>query len=248
MSEIILGFVIVIVVEMTTLLVLMLRNGGVRKFSFGNNTGQKRKIYVDTSALMDGRILEVARTGFIGDNLIIPRSVIRELQLLADGKDSEKRTRARFGLDVVNELERVIYCDTTILQDALDKTLVDERLIELAKENRGLICTVDFNLGKVAATEKIDVLNVNDLAMVLRSEYSTGEKFKLKITTEGSGAGQGVGHLQDGTMVVVEGAKSKVGREVEVELIRFLQTETGRMIFAKLVTKEKKQKLRRGVK
>lgn len=200
---------------------------------FKSGYGQKRKIYVDTSALIDGRILEIAKTGFIGDNLIIPRSVIRELQLLADGKDAEKRTRARFGLDVVNELERVVYCDTTILQDPLDRTLVDDRLIELAKENRGAICTVDFNLGKVAATEKIDVLNVNDLAMVLRSEYLPGEKFVLKITSEGSGAKQGVGHLPDGTMVVVDDAKNKIGQEVQVEFVRFLQTAAGRMMFAK---------------
>ena len=101
--------------------------------------GGKRKIYVDTSALMDGRILSIARTGFIGDDLIIPRSAIRELQLLADGKDSEKRMRARFGMDTANELERVVFCNTEILEDALDHTPVDERLLQLAKSNKGLI-------------------------------------------------------------------------------------------------------------
>ena len=106
----------------------------------------KRKVYVDTSSLMDGRILEVAKTGFLSDDLIIPRSVIRELQLLADGKDSEKRNRARFGMDVARELERVVFFDTEILQDELDKTPVDERLIELAKENSGVILTCDYNL------------------------------------------------------------------------------------------------------
>ena len=209
------------------------------------NNNQKRKVYVDTSALMDGRILEVAQTGFIGDDLIIPRSVIREMQLLADGSDSEKRTRARFGLDVVNELERVIYCNTEILQDELDRTPVDERLIELAKENRGLILTNDFNLGKVAATEHIDVLNVNDLALVLRSEHLPGEKFKLKITTAGSNKGQGVGHLPDGTMVVVDNAEKLIGKTVEIEFIRFLQTSAGRMMFAKLTNPKTNSKIRK---
>lgn len=239
--NIVFGLFLAIILIETSYLVL--KTGWQEKFRSG--CGQKRKIYVDTSALIDGRILEIAKTGFIGDNLIIPRSVIRELQLLADGKDAEKRSRARFGLDVVNELERVVYCDTTILQDPLDRTLVDDRLIELAKENHGAICTVDFNLGKVAATEKIDVLNVNDLAMVLRSEYLPGEKFVLKITSEGSGAKQGVGHLPDGTMVVVDDAKNKIGHEVQVEFVRFLQTAAGRMMFAKLIKPSRKPKIRK---
>ena len=203
--------------------------------SFKNlpTTNQKRKSYIDTSALMDGRILEVAKTGFIADDLIIPRSVIRELQLLADGKDAEKRTRARFGMDVANDLERVEYCNVTILQDALDRTPVDERLLQLAKDNHGTIITTDFNLGKVASTEHIDVLNVNDLAMVLRSEYLPGDKFTIKITAEGSNPKQGVGHLLDGTMVVVDEASNKIGQELEIEAVRYLQTAAGRMMFAK---------------
>ena len=196
----------------------------------------RRKVYVDTSTLIDGRILEVAKTGFLADDLIIPRSVIRELQLLADGKDAERRNRARFGLDVVRELERVVYCDVTILQDALDRTPVDDRLIELAKANHGTIMTNDFNLNKVAATEHIDVLNVNNLAMVLRTEYLPGEKFRIKITSAGSNPKQGVGHLPDGTMVVVDKAANKVGQEIGIEFVRFIQTSAGRMMFAKQST------------
>lgn len=203
-------------------------------------TNQKRKIYIDTSALMDGRVLSVAQTGFIGDDLIIPRSVIRELQLLADGKDADKRTRARFGMDVARELERVVYCNTTILQDELDRTPVDERLLSLAKENHGAIMTVDFNLGKVAATEGIDVLNVNELSMTLRSEYLPGDKAVIKITATGSNPKQGVGHLKDGTMVVVDNASKLIGKEVEVEFIRFHQTASGRMLFAKLANNRRK--------
>ena len=208
------------------------------------SSNPKRKVYIDTSTLIDGRILEVAKTGFIGDDLIIPRSVIRELQLLADGKDNEKRTRARHGLDVVNELERVVYCNTTIFPDALDHTPVDERLIELAHENHGVIMTNDYNLNKVATAEKIDVLNINDLALVLRNDYLPGEQFKVKITDVGSGPKQGVGHLPDGTMVVVENAKSKLNKTVSVEFHRFHQTSAGKMMFAKLSTNSRTKKPR----
>lgn len=207
------------------------------KISIGQ--GQKRKIYVDTSALMDGRILPVAETGFIGDDLIIPRSVIREMQLLADGKDDEKRNRARRGLEIVNELERVVYFNTTLLQDELDHTPVDERLIELAKQNHGLILTNDFNLNKVATTEHIEVLNINDLALVLRSQYLPGEKVSVKITGEGTSRGQGVGYLPDGTMVVVNNAKSKIGTKVDIELVNYRQTSAGKMMFAKLANSKK---------
>ena len=202
----------------------------LKKKSTGRGRG--RKIYVDTSSLMDGRILEVAKTGFFSDDLIIPRSVIRELQLLADGKDSEKRSRARFGMEVANELERVVYFNTEILQDELDRTPVDERLLALAKENGGVILTCDFNLSKVAATENIETLNINDLALVLRNEFLPGEKFVVKITTKGSNPKQGIGYLQDGTMVVVDNAAKKIGQELEVSFVRFLQTSSGKMIFA----------------
>ncbi len=233
--ELFILIVVLLILAETTFLVVRRR---IKPLS-GN---QKRKVYVDTSTLIDGRILEIAQTGFIGDDLIIPRSVIRELQLLADGKDNEKRTRARHGLDVVNELERVVYCNTTILPDELDRTPVDERLIELAHANHGVIMTNDYNLNKVATAEKIDVLNVNDLALVLRNEYLPGQKFKLKITDLGSGPKQGVGHLPDGTMVVVENAKSKLNKTIEVEFQRFHQTSAGKMMFAKIVTSSRTKK------
>lgn len=199
------------------------------------NSNQKRKIYVDTSALMDTRLLTVAQTGFIGDDIIIPRSVTRELQLLADGKDNEKRARARAGLDQIREIERVVYFDTQILPDALDRTPVDDRLLELAKANHGLILTNDYNLQKVAATEHIDVLNLNELALALRAQHLPGERAKLKITVEGSNPHQGVGYLNDGTMVVIDNASDKIGKEVEIEFIRLNQTPSGSMLFAKLL-------------
>lgn len=196
---------------------------------------QKRKVYIDTSALMDSRLLSVAATGFIGDQMIVPRSVINELQILADGKDPDKRARARAGLDAVHELERVVFFDTTILDDELDHTPVDNRLLELAKTNHGLILTNDFNLEKVAATAHIDTLNLNNLALALRSEYFPGEQARLKIVTTGSGIRQGVGYLRDGTMVVVEKADRKIGQEVTVRFIRINQSASGTMMFAELV-------------
>lgn len=199
------------------------------------NNNQKRKLYVDTSALMDPRLLAVAKTGFIGDDLIIPRSVIHELQLLADGKDHDKRLRARAGLDLVRDLERVVHFNLTILDDELDHTPVDNRLLELAKANRGLILTNDFNLKKVAATEHIDALNLNELALVLRNNYLPGERAKVKIIAAGSGPKQGVAYLKDGTMVVVDRGEQHLGEEVEVEFQRLNQTAAGSMMFANLV-------------
>lgn len=197
------------------------------------NSSQKRKVYVDTSALMDPRLVAVAQTGFLSDDLIIPRSVIHELQLLADGKDHDKRLRARAGLDAVRELERVVFFNTQILDDALDYTPVDNRLLELARANHGLILTNDFNLKKVAATEHIDTLNINELALVLRHEYLPGERAQVKILAVGSGPDQGVAYLKDGTMVVVDHAARRVGEEVEVEFYRLNQTAAGSMLFAR---------------
>ena len=200
--------------------------------------GGRRKIYVDTSALIDGRILNIARTGFVDGDLIILKSVLLELQLLADGKDTEKRNRARAGLEVAAELERVVEINTEILDNGTEgRKKVDEELLRLAKENKGAILTLDYNLIKVAVAEKITTLNINDLALAVRSEFLPGEKIKLKILEKGSGRGQGVGHLTDGTMVVVDKAANKVGRELTVEFVKFHETSAGKMIFARIAKK-----------
>ena len=204
----------------------------------------KRKIYVDTSALIDGRILKIAQSGFLSDQLIIPRSVIRELQLLADGKDHEKRQLARVGLQNVSDLERVEFCDVEILQDPLDHTLVDERLLALAKENHGIIVTTDYNLCQVAATEHISTLNPNVLTTALDTDFPEGTVFNLRITDTGSKAGQGVGHLENGTMVVVSHADKLIGQTVRVVTIRTNIAETGRIIFADLERAKKPAKSR----
>lgn len=204
-------------------------------------SGGKRKIYVDTSVLIDGRILNIARSGFIDGDLIILRSVLLELQLLADGKDSEKRSRARAGLEVVAELERVIEVNTEIIDDTDGPKKVDEKLLKYAKENKGTVLTLDFNLIKVATAEKIPTLNINDLALAVRKDFLPGERMKIKILEKGSGRGQGIGHAPDGTMIVVDKASHKIGQEVMIEFVRFYETPAGKMIFARIAEQAKRK-------
>lgn len=195
---------------------------------------QLRPILLDTSVLIDGRIIAVARTGFISGTLIIPRSVLGELQFLADTGDHDKRSRARFGLDVVSELQGLPKTDVQILQDGSKADEgVDERLLSLAKKHGAAICTIDYNLNKVALVEGITVLNINELAQGLRMAYLPGEKMHLELVQKGQDSHQAVGYLPDGTMVVVEHANKLIGQTAEVEIIRSLQTAAGRMMFAK---------------
>ena len=196
-----------------------------------------KPVFVDTSALMDGRIVTAAQTGFISGHLIVPRSVVAELQLLADGGDADKRSRARRGLDVINELQNIAFTKVEVLHDdeILGSGGVDSRLIELAKKHDGMICTIDFNLSKVAKVEGIAVLNINELAQSLRMAFLPGEKLSLELVQKGQEAKQAVGYLADGTMVVVEQAADSIGKTVEIEIIRSLQTAAGRMMFARKV-------------
>lgn len=218
-----------ILAEVTYLVVKLPRQNLQRK--------QGRPIFVDTSVLIDGRIIAVAQSGFIGDTLIIPRSVIGELQFLADNADHDKRSRARHGLDVVQELQQMPQVNVEILQDGSKaEEGVDERLLKLAKQYSGAICTIDFNLNKVAQVESIAVLNVNELAQSLRMAYLPGEKMLLELVQKGQDSHQAVGYLTDGTMVVVEHAFKQIGQTVEIEFIRSLQTAAGKMMFAKPTT------------
>ncbi len=199
-------------------------------------------IFVDTSVLIDGRIVAIAQSGFMSRTLYIPRSVVGELQFLADNADSDKRARARHGLDVINELQALTTVETKIFQDGTRaKDGVDNRLLELAKKHNGSICTIDYNLNKVAVVEGIAVLNVNDLAKTLRMAYLPGERTIIELTQKGNDSHQGVGHLSDGTMVVVEQGGQLIGKSVEIEFIRSLQTAAGKMMFAKLVNAPEKK-------
>ena len=195
-----------------------------------------RGVLVDTSVLIDGRILPVVETGFIGDTLIIPRSVIGELQYLADNADHEKRSRARFGLDAVTTLQASEKVDVQILQDGSKAAEgVDERLLNLAKKHNAIVLTLDYNLSKVAAVEGIQVLNLNELAQSIRMAYLPGERLSIDLVQKGQDSHQAVGYLSDGTMVVVEHANKLLGQSVDIEVIRSLQTAAGKMMFARLV-------------
>lgn len=197
-------------------------------------------VFVDTSVLIDGRIIAVAESGFFTRPLYIPRSVVGELQFLADNADSDKRSRARHGLDVINQLQALSSVETIIFADGVKADEgVDNRLLMLAKKHHGAICTIDYNLNKVALVEGIDVLNVNELAKMLRLLYLPGERTYIELTQKGNDQHQAVGHLDDGTMVVVEHAQQHIGQVVEVEFIRGLQTAAGKMMFAKLINSSK---------
>lgn len=198
-------------------------------------------ILLDTSAIMDGRIVDVASTGIITAETIIPRSVIRELQLLADKSDADRRARARQGLENIKKLQRLETVAVTIINDGFAEQGVDERLLDLAENYSASLATVDFNLNQVAQTMGITVINVNELAQVLRMNYLPGEKITINITGVGQSKEQGIGHLEDGTMVVVDNARNQIGQKIDIEIVRALQTEAGRMMFAKKVTSQTSQ-------
>lgn len=201
-----------------------------------------KSVLLDSSALIDGRIVDVARIGFLGGTLVVPSSVLREMQYLADNADAEKRSRARHGLDVVKHLQDLPHTDVEILDDGLPgEGGVDERLVQLAKASKADLLTLDFNLNKVAAAEGIRVLNINELAQTLRMSYLPGEKRDINLVSKGQDKTQAVGYLEDGTMVVVENAGSQIGQSVQVEFTRALQTAAGKMLFAKKVNNDKPQ-------
>ena len=197
-------------------------------------------LLLDTSAIMDGRIVDVAKTGIITAELIVPRSVINEMQLLADKADHDKRTRARRGLENIRELQKMDTVSVAIVNDGrVGSGGVDERLLELAKNYDASIATTDFNLNKVAKVVGITVVNVNELAQILRAQHMPGETVEIQLIQPGANRDQAVGYLDDGTMVVVEEAKNLIGQKLRVEIIRSLQTEAGRMMFAKKIVQQR---------
>ncbi len=226
--ELLIVAVALIILAEVTYLLLKLPKSSIKS--------KKASTLVDTSVLMDGRILGVASSGFIGDTLVIPRSVVGELQFLADNADADKRARARYGLDVVSQLQAMDGVDVELLQDgSRAREGVDNQLLKLAKENNASICTIDYNLNKVAVVEGIKVLNINELAQGLRMAHLPGEQMIIEIVQKGQDQHQGVGYLPDGTMVVVEQTSSQIGQTVNVEVVRSLQTAAGKMMFARKV-------------
>jgi uncharacterized protein YacL len=189
---------------------------------------------LDTSVIIDGRIADVAETGFLDGVLLVPQFVLRELQLVADSSDSAKRNRGRRGLDILQKIQKMAQVTVRIVEDDFPAIReVDLKLIELAKMNNGKIVTNDFNLNKVAQLRGVEVLNVNELANSLRPVVLPGETMRVFILKEGKEYGQGVAYLDDGTMVVVDNARRMISKTVDVTVTSVLQTTAGKMIFGK---------------
>jgi uncharacterized protein YacL len=196
-------------------------------------TGAERQILLDTSVLIDGRIVDIARTGFLGGMLVVPRFVIAELHQVADSSDALRRKRGQHGLEKLNELQRDDGIPFKVIEDDIPETSeVDNKLVALAIQMNALIITNDYPLNRVAEAQGVTALNINLLSNAVRAQYLPGETFPLRIIQEGREEDQGVGYLVDGTMVVVEGGKMFLDRTIEVTVTRFINTPAGRMYFA----------------
>ena len=189
---------------------------------------------IDTSAIIDGRLVDVVKTKFLSGQLVVPKFVLDELQRVADSNDPLKRARGRRGLELVEELKESANGGFVVHEgDYPDLDGVDAKLVRLSNELGAAVITTDFNLNKVAQIQGVEVLNMNDLANALKPAVLPGEAITVKIIREGREYDQGIGYLGDGTMIVVEGGKGLVGREVQVEVTSVLQSSSGKMIFTK---------------
>jgi uncharacterized protein YacL len=203
------------------------------------DSGRASPKILDTNVIIDGRIADLCETGFVDGILVVPQFVLQELQYIADSPDSLKRNRGRRGLDVLARMQK--RPDLTILVSDRDFPLVrevDAKLVALARETGARIVTNDFNLNKVAELSGVTVLNINQLANALKPVALPGELMRVAVIKEGKEANQGVGYLEDGTMVVVDNARRFIGRQLEVTVTSAIQTSAGRMIFAQYLPRE----------
>jgi uncharacterized protein YacL len=194
---------------------------------------QRPTLLLDTSVIIDGRIADVAKSGFLLGTLAVPRFVLNELQYIADSADTLRRNRGRRGLEVLDKLQNTpeVVIDF-IDQDPSDATQVDDKLVSLARQTGAIVVTNDYNLNRVARLQGVQILNINELANAVKSVFLPGEEIPLRIIQEGKENGQGVGYLEDGTMVVVENGRRFINQEVLVQVTKVLQTNAGRLIFA----------------
>lgn len=214
---------------------LFLWSSGRRRVAQGEVEGyEDQYMLLDTSVIIDGRIADISRTGFINGTLLIPRFVLRELQHIADSPDVLRRNRGRRGLEMLNRLRKEAVVPIRISDmDTDEAEEVDGKLVVLARELNCPIITNDYNLNRVAELQGVTVLNINELANAVKALFLPGESMRVQIIQEGKEAGQGVGYLDDGTMVVVEDGRRYIGHTIEVTVTKALQTAAGRMIFAK---------------
>ncbi len=194
----------------------------------------KAPILLDTSVIIDGRIADIVETGFIDGNIVVPKFILEELQYIADSADDVRRSRGRRGLDILKRLQQYNNLRIDTVEDDLPRTGADSKLVALARKLGAKILTNDFNLHKVAELQGVEVLNINQLANALRLAVLPGETLRVQILREGKSYGQGVGYLDDGTMVVIENARRYIGKEVEASVTSVLQTAAGRMIFSEI--------------
>jgi uncharacterized protein YacL len=194
-----------------------------------------RTVLLDTSVIIDGRIADIARTGFLVGTLLIPRFVLNELQFIADSSDNLRRQRGRRGIEVISQLQKDTSTPLRISDmDVEGVREVDDKLVVLARQLRCPILTNDYNLNRIAELQGVSVLNVNELANAVKLVFLPGESIEVNIIQEGKEAGQGVGYLDDGTMVVVEDGRSNLNKKINVTVTKVLQTAAGRMIFARM--------------
>ncbi|QQE13996.1 TRAM domain-containing protein [Planctomycetota bacterium] len=198
----------------------------------------QRPIIVDSSVIVDGRILDIAETRIMQGILVIPKFILNELQTIADSHDKLKRARGRRGLDVLKQLQESHFIEVMIEERDVEGGTVDQKLLSITSEMQGRVMTNDYNLNKVAQLRGVEVININDLSKAMRPVVLPGEHFHVKIVKQGEGQGQGVGYLDDGTMVVIEGGKNHVGESCDVEVTSTLQTSAGRMIFSQFAGKD----------
>lgn len=197
---------------------------------------------LDTSVIIDGRIADICKTGFIEGTIVIPEFVLEELQHIADSSDLLKRNRGRRGLDILNKIQKELEVKVLIYEGDFEEiSEVDSKLVKLAKVLRGKVVTNDFNLNKVCELQGVSVLNINDLANAVKPVVLPGEEIVVQVIKDGKEHGQGVAYLDDGTMIVVEGGREYIGTTMEVLVTSVLQTSAGRMIFAKPKLLEKAQ-------
>lgn len=200
---------------------------------------------LDTSAIIDHRIGEIVKNGFLYGTILLPTFILEELQQVADSSNSEKRQRGRLGLKLLQQIKRSKKLPTVTIEETYPEIeLVDSKLIQLAIDFKAKIITCDYNLNSVAKVRGVSILNINELALNLQPQYLPGEVINIKVVQAGKEDGQGLGYLADGTLVIVQDGKPYIGKEIKVEIHRNFQNTAGRMIFVKALTERKKSKLR----
>src|SRR5581483_8514138 len=202
---------------------------------FQKKTKGPKPLVIDTSAIIDGRIVDVAAKNFFDSPIVVPRFVVEELQRVADSGDKTRRTRGRRGLERLKALQELPQVDVELSETTVPTVeKVDAKLVELTRSRDGKLVTLDFNLVKVCEVEKVGVVNLNDLAQAFRPPAIPGDRIVLKVVRPGEGPTQGVGYLEDGTMVVIDGAREKVGQEAAFVITSSIQTSAGRMLFGRV--------------